>query len=102
MAASVKQRLLNQARKSGEDFGFLLGRFAVERFLYRLSLSEHAGEFVLKGAMLFHLRLGGMPHRPTRDLDLMGRGAPGGARMQKLIQGICRERVPEDGLVFRA
>ena len=28
-------------------------RYALERLLYRLSLSRHAERFVLKGAMLF-------------------------------------------------
>jgi len=102
MAASVKQRLLNLAKKKGEDFNFLLSRFAVERFLFRLSQSKHGKDFVLKGAMLFHLRSMEMPNRPTRDLDLMGTGTPDIARMEKLFQGVCRERVPDDGLAFLA
>ena len=65
MAASVKQRLLNLAKKQGEDFNFLLGRFAVERFLFRLAQSSYATDFVLKGAMLFHPRATQIPHRPT-------------------------------------
>ena len=34
-AASVKQRLLNLSRHSGEDFQLLLTRYAVERLLSR-------------------------------------------------------------------
>jgi hypothetical protein len=52
IAASVRQRLLNISREQGEDFQLILTRFALERFLYRLSRSRHAGVFVLKGAML--------------------------------------------------
>ena len=37
LAASVRQRLLDRARARGEDFQLLLDRYAVERFLYRLS-----------------------------------------------------------------
>lgn len=102
MAASVKQRLLNLAKKQGEDFNFFLSRFAVERFLFRLSRSEYRKDFVLKGAMLFHLRLREVPYRPTRDLDLMGTGAPDIARMEKLFQVVCSIPVPDDGLAFLA
>jgi hypothetical protein len=38
-AASVRQRLLNYARSSGQDFIFVLRTFAMERLLYRLSRS---------------------------------------------------------------
>ena len=100
MAASVKQRLLNLAKKRGEDFNFLLGRFTVERFLFRLSQSKHGDDFVLKGAMLFHLRSMRMPHRPTRDLDLLGAGTPDIARIETVFQNVCRTEVPDDGLTF--
>src|SRR5262245_52335638 len=73
VAASVRQRLLNLSRQTGEDFQQLLTRYASERLLYRLSTSEHAERFVLKGAMLFAVWTGQM-HRPTRDLDLLGHG----------------------------
>ena len=59
VAASVRQRLLNVSRKTGEDFQLLLTRYAIERFLYRLGESKHASQFVLKGAMLFALWTGG-------------------------------------------
>ena len=54
MAASVRQRLLNQSRAgTGQDFQRLLVRYAIERFLYRLSQSGAKKRIVLKGAMLF-------------------------------------------------
>lgn len=52
MGASVRQRLLNQARAQGRPFQELLQYFAMERFLYRLSNSRFADRFVLKGALL--------------------------------------------------
>ena len=99
-AASVKQRLLNLAKKQGEDFNFLLSRFAAERFLFRLSQSAPGRGFVLKGAMLFHLRAMQMPHRATHDLDLLGTGTPDPARMERLFRGVCQVQVPDDGLTF--
>jgi predicted nucleotidyltransferase component of viral defense system len=53
VAQSVRQRLLNLARQTGQDYNRLLVRYSLERILYRLSQSEHADRFILKGAMLF-------------------------------------------------
>ena len=52
LAKSVKDRLLNIARKQGRAFDVLLVRFALERLLFRLSISDHKERFVLKGGML--------------------------------------------------
>ena len=49
VAASVRQRLLNRSRETGEDYNRLLTRYGNERLLYRLSVSPHAGWFVLSG-----------------------------------------------------
>ena len=53
VVASVRQRLLNIIRQTGDDANLVWTRYATERLLYRLSISEYAGEFILKGAMLF-------------------------------------------------
>lgn len=45
----------NVARAQGVDFNQVLVRFALERILSRLSRSEHADRFLLKGALLFTL-----------------------------------------------
>ena len=52
LGASVRQRLLNQARSQGRPFQELLQYFAMERFLYRLAKSPFADRFILKGAPL--------------------------------------------------
>jgi hypothetical protein len=100
MAASIKQRLLNLARERREDFNFLLARYAIERLLYRLDRSGRGDDFVLKGSMLFHLGPTPIPHRPTQDVDLMGKGSPDLARMRTLFKGLCTLPVADDGLVF--
>ena len=69
-AASLHQRLLNLSHGKGERFQLLSLRFAIERLLYRLSISPHAHQFILKGAMLFAV-WSDVPHRPTRDVDLL-------------------------------
>ena len=70
VAASVHQRLKNEAVASGQLFNDLLEHYALERILYRLSRSKHAHLFVLKGALL--LRVWSLSSvRPTRDIDRM-------------------------------
>jgi len=101
IAASVRQRLLDLARSRSEDFQTLLTRYGLERFLYRLSASPHADEFVLKGAMLFAVWTGEM-HRATWDVDLLGRGDAEAGRIRKLFAGVCGMRVEDDGLAFDA
>ena len=99
LAASVRQRLMNVARAQKEDFQLILTRYALERLLYRLSQSKYRDVFVLKGAMLFQL-WSDQPHRPTRDLDLLGRGENSIPRFERIFQEVCDLAVEEDGLVF--
>jgi predicted nucleotidyltransferase component of viral defense system len=99
VAASVRQRLLNLSRERGEEFGLVLTRYALERVMYRLSRSTHRDQFILKGAMLFAL-WGGEPHRPTRDLDLLGRGAIDIPRLEQVFREVIGVEVEDDGLEF--
>ena len=101
VAASVRQRLLNLATSAGEDFGLVLTRYALERLLYRLSQSKYRDQFILKGAMLFQVWTR-TPHRPTRDLDLLGRGDPSIERCQEVFGELCRIPVEDNGLIFFA
>jgi hypothetical protein len=73
VSASVRQWLLSLATERKEDFGLVLTRYGLERFLYRLSISSHRDAFVLQGALLLQLWTAEM-YLPTRDLDLLGRG----------------------------
>jgi hypothetical protein len=57
IAASVGRRLRNLARRRNEDFGLVLTKYGLERVLFRLSRSKHRDAFVLKGALLFELRI---------------------------------------------
>jgi hypothetical protein len=96
-AASVRQRLLNISRDTGEDFQLVLTRYAIERFLYRLGESEHASRFVLNGATLFAVWTGQM-HRPTRDLDLLGFGDGSAERLTEVFRELCSTVGPDRSL----
>jgi predicted nucleotidyltransferase component of viral defense system len=97
-AASVRARLLNVAKATGTDFNLVLVRFALERLLFRLSTSAHSDRFVLKGALLFTLWYD-LPHRATRDADLLGFGLSDTGSMASVFRDIASVAV-DDGIVF--
>lgn len=99
-AASIRARLLRLAQASGEDYQRVLGRYGIERFLYRLGHSSHRDHFALKGATLFTLWTG-QTHRPTKDLDLLGRGSSAIEDVETAVREIC-EIKNQDGIVFDA
>lgn len=101
LSASVRARLTNLAKEQNEDFQELLSRYARERLLYRLSISEYQARFILKGALLF-TSWTGSPHRPTRDLDLLGHGPTELALLEKAFREVCLVEVQPDGLEFQS
>jgi hypothetical protein len=92
---------VRHARALGFDPNLVLARFAVERFLYRLSRSRHADRFVLKGALLLLAWLG-ETIRPTRDADLLGLGDLSGEALATAFAEICALEVEPDGMTFDA
>lgn len=100
LAASVRQRLLNVAKKRGDDFDLVLSRYALERLLYRMSVSPHGERFLLKGALLFMV-WGVDDHRPTRDADLLGFGDSEPDALAAVFREICKVEC-EDGIAFDA
>ncbi len=100
LAASVRARLLNRARATQQDFNLVLTRYVIERLLYRISISNYADQFMLKGALLFDLWFD-IPHRPTRDIDFLGFGSAELPHIEKLFQVICDVKA-EDGVTFHA
>lgn len=99
LAASVRQRLKNVATHTQDDFQTLLTRYALERFLYRLSQSKYSQRFILKGALLFSV-WSQQPHRATRDLDLLGFGDNTLSGLKVAFQEICQLEVTPDGWEF--
>jgi predicted nucleotidyltransferase component of viral defense system len=98
IGASVRARLLNRARERGQALDLLLTRYALERLLYRLSISRYRDRFVLKGALLLTTWFDD-PHRPTRDLDLLGFGDSSSDTMITIWSEISGT-VLDDGIQF--
>ncbi len=70
-AASIQAKLKNKADKSGRPFNEILQYYGMERFLYRLSKTPYASDFILKGGLMFY-GLGIPRRRSTRDIDFFG------------------------------
>lgn len=71
VVASVYGRLRNIAKQQNADFQTILQYYAMERFLYRLSQTEHQRKFILKGGLI--LNAWKLPFRRiTKDIDLRG------------------------------
>lgn len=99
VGASVRARLLEQARAEHSDFQLLLTRYVLERLLYRLSVSEYRDRFILKGALLLSVWAGDL-FRPTRDLDLLGYGDTSPEGLTDIFHTICVQPVTDDGVTF--
>ena len=99
IGASVRGRLLTKARAEKLDFNLLLTRYALERLLYRMSISEQRDQFLLKGALLFDLWFD-IPHRPTHDADFLGFGSAEIPHLEQVFRDISRIEI-EDGIVFQ-
>ena len=98
LAASIRAKLLNIAKAENTDFNQILVRYALERLLYRISQSAYSDQFLLKGALLFTLWYD-MPHRPTRDVDLLGFGDSNLKSLEKAFREISSIQV-DDGIFF--
>jgi len=99
-AASIHDRLLAKAKEEARDFNLMLTKYTLERFLYRISISPYADQFLLKGALLFDLWFA-MPRRPTRDADFLGLEARDGKEMAKVFRDIC-SCACDDGMRYSA
>lgn len=98
LAASIRARLKQHAEVTKQDFNLTLTHYGLERLLYRLSVSPHSSNYLLKGALLFSLWYA-LPHRPTRDVDLLGSGPDDIDSAVSAFRDICLITA-EDGITF--
>ena len=100
--ASILQRLKNYSQERKEDRGLTISNYAIERFLYRLSLSPYANQFILKGAQLFRIWTGD-DYRPTRDVDLLRFGSSDISQLEQIFRDVCQVEIDgDDGIVYIA
>ncbi|MDB6082079.1 MAG: hypothetical protein JWO53_1351 [Chlamydiia bacterium] len=96
---SIYSRLKNVARQRKRPFQEILKYYAMERFLYRLSVSSHRSDFYLKGGLMLMV-WDPLSHRATIDIDLLGKTSNSMTNLQKIMSEICAINVAFDGLSF--
>ena len=99
LGASVRQRLLNQAKAQFRPFQEVMQYYAMERFLYRLARSPHTDEFILKGALLLSAWRSPLS-RSTMDIDLLGKTSNKLDHIRSIFSNICVVDVEPDGISF--
>ncbi len=99
MAVSIRNRLLAHSKAEKVSFNHILQLYAMERVLYRLSVSKYADLFYLKGALLF--LVWDMPERrTTMDIDLLGIMDNSLSAVESVFSSVCSLEIYDDGLVF--
>ncbi len=97
--ASVMDRLRNIAKSNKVNFNRILKRYAAERFIYRLSISDFRSNLILKGAMMF-LAYKLPDLRPTKDVDFSGTNISNSPNNIKNIIGKIVSIKCNDGILF--
>ncbi|MGE3319584.1 MAG: nucleotidyl transferase AbiEii/AbiGii toxin family protein [Candidatus Berkiella sp.] len=97
--ASIRQKLLNKSNSEKRPFNEVLQYFAMERFLYRLSKSQHAEKFILKGALMLRV-WESSEYRPTMDIDMLGKTSNEIAAVTQQIKDMINTSVEPDGITF--
>jgi len=99
-ADSVRTRLTELGKRENIWFNHLITRYLHERFLFRLSVSEFADNFCLKGGVLIYA-LQGISARQTKDLDLLGLHLSNDPNyLKKCFAEILSKEFAPDAVVF--
>lgn len=98
---SVAERLKSIAKKQNREHQDLILAYLIERFLYRISHTKYAEEFILKGALMLQI-LGEQCMRATRDIDFMAQADFSLEKCKEIVVEIIACDVPDDGVIFDA
>ena len=99
-AESVKARLKNFAIDSGHTYQEALTYYGLERTIYRISVSEYAEHFILKGGIFLYAIFDRNYERATTDVDLLARRISNSREeMKTVFQRILSQEI-DDALVF--
>ena len=97
---SVKAKLKNFAEENGLTFQEALTYYGLERTIYRISVSNYADHFVLKGGIFLYAIYDRKYERATTDIDLLARRISNSSEeMKSVFQNILLEEV-DDALVY--
>lgn len=100
-AASIKARLNNKARSGKKNFQEVLIAYGLERSIYRLSVSEYAENFILKGGVFLYALFECEFTRATSDIDLLAKNISNditeiGEVFKKILSIECDDAIQYD------
>ena len=96
---SLKAKIRNLAKEKNISAQAVLQNYLMNRFLYRLSLTDYKEKFVIKGGLLI-ASVVGIEHRATMDLDTTLRNLPlADKSIREAFENICAVQV-DDGITF--
>ena len=98
---SVYSRLKNIALAKNRPTQEVLRYYAMERFLYRLSVSQHKRSFFLKGGLMLMV-WDPTTHRATVDIDLLAKASNSIENISRILKEICSHPVLQDGIEFNS
>lgn len=97
---SVLAQLKALSRQNGTDMMSLIRLYAQQRLLYRISVSDSASMFVLKGGVMLAAYNKGAAFRTSDDMDLNGYANCDPAEIGDIIRRAVATPVPDDGTTF--
>ena len=98
LTASIRQQLLDLARREGRVFDVILVTYGLECLIFRLSISDYRDQFVLKGGMLVTHWIED-ESRVTRDVDFLGYGDASEGHLKTVFSKLLSLEA-HDGLIF--
>lgn len=101
LSESVYSKLKNLALAKKRPTQEVLRYYAMERFLYRLSVSRHKNSFFLKGGLMLRV-WDPTTHRATVDIDLLARTNNSIENISEILKEICSQAAPQDGIEFNS
>ncbi|MBS0622246.1 MAG: nucleotidyl transferase AbiEii/AbiGii toxin family protein [Verrucomicrobia bacterium] len=101
LSESVYNKLKNIALAKNRPMQEMLRYYAMERFLYRLSVSPYKGSFFLKGGLMLMV-WDPTTHRATVDIDLLAKANNSIENISRILKEVCAHPVLQDGMAFNS
>ena len=99
LGESVRQKLKNYSLQKKRPFDEILRYYAIERFLYRLSISSYQKIFFLKGGLMLKV-WNHADHRATMDIDLLAHTSNNISNLSQIIRSVSDQKNPDDAILY--
>jgi predicted nucleotidyltransferase component of viral defense system len=96
---SIRQRLKNLSLMRKRPFDEILRYYAMERFLFRLSVTPYTSNFFLKGGLILKV-WNSLEHRATMDIDFLARTSNQIENLRRILIDIAAIQNKDDAIIF--